>query len=335
MKPEIKRASWIELFYDIAYVALVAQLTYLAADYHHTPYDFIHIGIIGYAIFIAWWTTTANRNLQPSEDAGDKFMIQLQMVGAFMLSVTMSDVFAGDYFGFFITLGILRLLQTSMILRMYVKHPHTRPRTYNMTTGFALAGFLWLATSFASPEYYLALSSMALLLDITVPLTKGRGNTRRYLNVYHLQERLGLFLMLVIGESMIVVALSNSVESLVVSPMMIVFSGLGMMIALWWLYFEHSDIHNGIRPKNLFVFIHAHGLLYGSIILISVAYKLILAGQNATSCMSAFGHQSVAGECDISQCDDIWISSRNDNRDGECNHRPILSNGTVRQTALF
>jgi low temperature requirement protein LtrA len=53
-----------------------------------------------------------------------------------------------------------------------------------------------------------------------------------------------------------------------------------MMIALWWLYFEHSDRHAGVRPKNLFLFLHAHGFLYVSIILISVAYKLILTGKD-------------------------------------------------------
>jgi len=280
MKPEIKRASWIELFYDVAYVALVAQLTYLAAEFHYTFTDLVHIGIIAYAIFTAWWATTANRNLQPDESRADKFILQIQMVGAFMLSLTMANVFSGDYLGFFVTLGILRLLQTSMLVRMYVNHPHTRPRTYNMLEGFVIASGLWIAAAFAPAEYYLLLAFSALVMEVLIPLTRGRGNNRRYLNVHHLQERLGLFLMLVIGESMIVVALSSSAESLTVAPLTVVFSGLGMMIALWWLYFEHSDRHVGERPKNLFLFLHAHGFLYVSIILISVAYKLILTGKD-------------------------------------------------------
>jgi len=53
MPVELKRASWIELFYDLAYVALIAQLTYLVADYHTTPYDWLNSGIVAYAIFVA------------------------------------------------------------------------------------------------------------------------------------------------------------------------------------------------------------------------------------------------------------------------------------------
>jgi low temperature requirement protein LtrA len=282
MNPEPKRASWIELFYDVAYVALVAQLTYLAAEYHDSVLDFVHLGIIGYAIFVAWWSTTANRNLQPTESGGDKLIIQIQMVGAFFLSIFMTGVFAGDYQGFFLTFGAIRLLQVLMMTRMYWLHPETRPKTYNIVQGFSIAAGLWLSAGLASPEYYLILAMSALLLDILIPLTRGKGNTRRYLNVHHLQERLGLFLMLVIGESMIVVALSNSVDSLAISPITVVFSGVGMMIALWWLYFEHSDQHVGTRPSNLFLFLHAHGFLFGSIILISVAYKLILARNDPT-----------------------------------------------------
>jgi low temperature requirement protein LtrA len=74
MIEDFKRASWLELFYDVAFVALVAQLTYLAYDHHHTVTDLYTIFLVGYTIFIAWWSTTANRNLQPTETGLDKFL---------------------------------------------------------------------------------------------------------------------------------------------------------------------------------------------------------------------------------------------------------------------
>jgi low temperature requirement protein LtrA len=61
----------------------------------------------------------------------------------------------------------------------------------------------------------------------------------------------------------------------------VVFSGLVLMVALWWLYFEHSDKHAGVRPKNLFIFLHAHGLLFCSLILLSVGYRTILEVERA------------------------------------------------------
>jgi len=281
-----KRASWLELFYDVAFIALVAQLTYLAAEYHHSVQDWLNIGIVGYMIFVTWWATTANRNLQPEEKSADKLFVQLQMVGVFMMSVTMHQVFDGVYLGFFLTLAAVRLLQSFMLLRMYYRHPETRPATYNVLEGFLAASALWALSAFLPDPYHFLVALMALSIDILVPLTRGQGNTKRYLNVYHLQERLGLFLMLVIGESMIVVALSNSASGALTDQLGVVFSGLLLMIALWWLYFEHSDRHAGKRPRELFSFLHAHGLLFSSIVLVSVGYKLILLN---TVSQAAFG----------------------------------------------
>jgi len=242
--------------------------------------------VVGYTIFIAWWSTTANRNLQPTETRTDKFLIQLQMVAAFCMSLTMTPVFLGDYFGFFLTFGLLRLVQGFMLVRMYYQHPATRPVTYNLLEGVFVGAGLWIVTALVPPPHHFVVAGAALLVDVLTPLTRGKGNTKRYLNVYHLQERLGLFMMLVIGESMIVVALSNTADSFSLVETSIVFSGLFMMIALWWLYFEHSDVHSGVRPKNLFLFLHAHGFMFGSIILLSVGYKLAITAPQSLEAFS-------------------------------------------------
>ena len=277
MIEETKRASWLELFYDVAFVAIVAQLTYLASSHYQSVNEWLTIFVVAYSIFIAWWGTTANRNLQPSENTQDKLFIQLQMVGMFVMSITMPAVFEGEYVGFFLTLGLMRLLQAFMMGRMYYKHPTTRPSTYNVFEGFLIGSMLWIISAFTIDPYHYVIVLMALAVDVFTPLTRGRGNATRYLNVYHLQERLGLFLMLVIGESMIVVALSSTAARLTVVEPAVVLSGLVLMIAFWWLYFEHSDRNAGIRPKNLFIFLHSHGLLFCSLILLSVGYRLVLA----------------------------------------------------------
>lgn len=185
---EFKRASWLELFYDVAFVALVAQLTYLAYEHHESLTDLLNIFIIGYAIFIAWWVTTANRNLKPTEITTDKISIQVQMVAAFFMSITMPAIFTGSYIGFFLTLAILRLVQSGMLTRMYVLNPETRPKTYNILEGFVAGGLLWSISAFVPAPYHFIIAVMALTIDVLTPLTKGKGNTTRYLNVYHLQK---------------------------------------------------------------------------------------------------------------------------------------------------
>jgi low temperature requirement protein LtrA len=285
MDGEFKKASWLELFYDIAFVALVAQLTYLASSYAGGFEHWVLVGVVGYAIFTAWWATTANRNFQPTENTTDKLLVQLQMVGMFTLSLTMPALFKGDFTAFFITLGSLRALQAFMMGRMYYLYPELRPKTYNILEGFLVGSFLWIMTAFMPVAYLLVTALMALTIDILTPLTRGKGNNTRYLNVYHLQERLGLFLMLVIGESMIVVALSSSAADLSSTAAVVVMSGLGLMIAFWWLYFEHSDRYSGNRPKNLFYYLHAHGVLFLSLMALSVGYRQVLSDTSSSTAL--------------------------------------------------
>ena len=174
-------------------------------------------------------------------------------------------------------------MQAFLIARMYYLHPQTRPATYNLLQGVFIAAGLWVISALTVDPYHIVFALMALSIDILIPLTRGRGNTKRYLNVYHLHERLGLFLILVIGESMIVVALSNTATSLGLQQLVTVFSGLGLMVALWWLYYEHNDRFADVRPNNLFVFLHAHGILFLSIVCVSVGYKLQLSGGTDTA----------------------------------------------------
>jgi hypothetical protein len=57
--------------------------------------------------------------------------------------------------------------------------------------------------------------------------------------------------------------------------------------------FEHSEKHAGGSPRNLFLFLHAHGMLYSSIILVSVAYRLIIKGNGGQSPMLLLGSSGI------------------------------------------
>lgn len=280
----IKRASWLELFYDLAFVALIAQLTYLVADNHSTPTDWFNIFIVSYTIFILWWGTTVTRNFQESETNSDRLRVQAQMIGAFFMSLTMPGLFAGEHFGFFATLALLRLFQIVMMLRLHRLDSDNAPKTHNLLHGLSIAALLWLCSAFAITPYYFVFALAALALDVLTPLTKGKGNKVRLLNVSHMQERLGLFFLLVLGESMLVVALANTAGGLKVAEPFIVISGLLIVIAIWWVYFPYLErCAEGVRPKNLFVYLQAHAALFSSIVLLAASFKSMLKHVYPTS----------------------------------------------------
>ena len=73
------------------------------------------------------------------------------------------------------------------------------------------------------------------------------------------------------------VALANTAVAVTIERPLVIFAGVLNMIALWWLYFSHLEKEaEGVRPKNLILYLNAHALLFGSIVLLASAYKNIL-----------------------------------------------------------
>lgn len=272
-----KRVSWLELFYDLAFVALIAQLTYTVAEYHYTLEQLFLVGIVGYMIFIAWTGTMINRNFRNTETTKDRLLIQLQMIFAFMMSVTLSGVFHGELWPFLLSFVGIRALQIKMLRQDYLENPENAPKTWNVWWGMISAAVFWAAAGLVPIPYAYIVLVMALAVDILTPVTRGEGNKIRLLNISHLQERMGLFLILVIGESMLVVALANTIAESVMAQPVIFLSGILLMIALWWTYFDHLEkCGEGRRPSNIYIYFHAHALLFGGVVLLAAAYKNFL-----------------------------------------------------------
>ena len=272
-----KKATWLELLYDLAFAALVAQLTYSVAQHHSSVTDILSTLLVGYAIFIAWLGTTVTRNLRDSESRLDKLIVQVQILGALGMNMSLPSVFEGDPTAFCLTFVFVKTIQILVSHVFMIKNPDQAPKTNNMMQGRVIATVLWILSAFVLMPYFYVVAFMALLVDLLTPLTQGKGNTITYLNVSHLQERLGLFLIMVIGESVLIVSLTNTVVQYGIKEPIIVLAGVISMLALWWAYFNHLErCALGKRPQNMFAYINAHGILYGGVVLFAAAFKNIL-----------------------------------------------------------
>jgi len=272
------KSSWLELFFDLVFVAMVAQLTYHFSYNHYTFVDFVQLGLVGYMIFLAWMGTTANRNLRQEEDLIDIIGVQCQMALILVMSLTLPQAFAEYKWLFFGAMGLNGFVGLFLMKRLYRMNPKQKPNTLNIWWGLFAASFLWGLTGFMEGVYLYIVALMALLTHIAAPMTTGKGNVMTMLDMDHLLERLGLFLLLVMGEAVLVVALINSAAGeFTIEQFIIVMSGFMLMVALWWWYFPYIHNHaQGKRAPWFQLMLHAHGFLYGSLILIAGGLKDLL-----------------------------------------------------------
>ncbi len=277
MDEEVK-VTWLELFYDLAFVAIVAQLTYAVAAHHASLSEFLIIIFVSYMIFVSWINTTMSRNVQVSENTEDKILLQLQVIGALVMGIGLPGMFAGDVTTFFLGFLFVRMVQLFIAFRFNYLNPSLIPKTQNVLQSRVLATILWITATMMTIPYLYVVAGMALALDILGALTVGKGNPIAVkTNVNHLQERFGLFLILVLGESVLIVSLSNPTILQGSNQPVIVFAGLVMAISLWWAYFSHLDTCAlAKRPHNIFVYLNAHAFLFVGVVLFAAAFKLLL-----------------------------------------------------------
>ncbi len=274
------KASWLELFFDLVFVALVAQLTYYFSHHHSSPKDFIHVFLMWYMIFLSWWGTTANRNLKQQDDTFDIFVIQIQMVLAMVMSISLPIAFSDSPYSFifFLMFGLIRWLWLGMILHLYKEHPNKAPKTRNMLTWFFIAVLLWVIAGFVGEPYVYTFAFMALALDILTPFTTGKGNKMVYLNMHHLVERLWLLILMVMWESVLVVALANTAAwNFDLRNIVFVSAWMFQMIAIWWLYFPYIKLKlKWKRARSFQLMLQSHIALLWSLVLLATWLKVLL-----------------------------------------------------------
>jgi low temperature requirement protein LtrA len=195
-----RRVHWIELFFDLAIVAFVTEL---ASGLHGDPGPAQFVTFIAWSI-PAWWAwinvmvcINALPTLPP-RTAGVALLVAMAAVGLMAASVTETTE---RVWAFAIANGVLRLVL--LVLWVYrakrAGHPLARTLAYNGVTAI-----LWIASAFVPAPYNFAVWAVAILIEVLL-LRAGTGSLSRYVtvDVGHGSERLGLFMIILLGESVL------------------------------------------------------------------------------------------------------------------------------------
>lgn len=279
---EDKKTSWLELFFDLAYVWAIAQLTYLAGS-HHSGIEIFAFIIIFIMLFQTWWMTSINRNLDETEELWLKLVLQLQMFFIMIMSIFLWNIFDGGIYGFLIWFVAARAISVWLLVHMYIKNPSIRPKSYHILQWMIISLLGFALTWLVQWEYIFYLWALLVIFDLFIPLItsrhKHKKNTIIKTNPAHLQERLGLFVLLVLWESILVVAIISWLWKVIQTTQWWVVGVLWFVsiCSMWWLYFSYLDgIMHGKRYKKLIQFMYAHIVLFISMITFAIGVKQLL-----------------------------------------------------------
>src|SRR5204863_9809614 len=147
---EDRRATWLELFFDLVFVAAIAELSYvLLAEV--TVGGFARY--LGYFVPIwwAWMGFTFYANRFDTDDLPYRLRLLVPRFGVSVLATTVPGVFQGANAGFPLAYVGVRLVLLVLYARASRHVPEARALTRTFLTAFGAGILIWLA-SLAAPH---------------------------------------------------------------------------------------------------------------------------------------------------------------------------------------
>jgi low temperature requirement protein LtrA len=129
-----------------------------------------------------------------------------------------------------------RAILVGLYARAYRHEPVARPLSGRYLSGFAVGVALWLISLLVAPPARFALWAAAMLVELATPLLSASAVGRVPFHASHVPERLALFTIVVLGETVLLAV--TGVGDL--AGVHVAVAAIGFLVAacLWWSYFE-------------------------------------------------------------------------------------------------
>lgn len=232
-----RHATWLELFYDLVFVAAVSQLAAsLLEDYSWG--GAFRFCLLFVPVWWAWVGHTFYLTRFDTADVGHRLLTMAQMAAAASLAVHVPGALGANSAGFALSYAVVRFILVAEYLRAGRHIARVRPLTNRYSAGFGVAAFLWCISVFLPVPWRFGLWGAAFLVDFLTPLTAGQLHVQFPPHLMHLPERFGLFTIIVIGEAVASIVLGISKTGLTVVSAAAGLMGLLVAFSFWWEYFE-------------------------------------------------------------------------------------------------
>jgi low temperature requirement protein LtrA len=234
---EKREASRLELFYDLAYVLVVAEL---AAAFLT---DLTWSGAAAFAgLFTAMWLAWVSTTLYANRFDTDDVVFRLaQLVGTAAIAGCAAAA-TGGLGSTSVPFAACFLLGRLVLLGLYVRawrHVEDSRGTIGVYLGStAVAAALWaVSLAVPAPARYWVWAA-AVLVDAIGPVVATWRDDTAPLQLEHLPERFGLFVILVLGEQ--VAGIVTGVHDAKWAALPVTTGAIGFVVtaALWWSYFD-------------------------------------------------------------------------------------------------
>jgi len=266
-RPEERRVTFLELFYDLVYVVIIAELSHALAEH----ISLAGIGTFVFLTIIVWWgwfNGAMYHDVHGNNDIRTRVFTFMQMFTVAAMAVFAHNALGEGSVGFALSYAAFHLILTWLWWRTGVFDPNHRPLAQPYAITFLITSLLFIVSIVVPVPWRFILWGVGLLIDLAFLLlivTRTNAAIQAQLNRVLLispsaVERFGLFTIIVLGE-VIIGVVGGVAGHPELSWLVGGTAALGMVIAigLWWVYFDFVSGRPPIaRPATSLAWIYLH-----------------------------------------------------------------------------
>jgi len=293
-----QRVGFIELFFDLVYVFAITQLSHYLLK-HLDAIHALQTLVMFMAVWWAWMFTTWATNWVDPDRPAVRLMLALVMLVSLLMSSEIPLAFAGSAKtdgGLIFAAGyvLMQVGRTAWVAWIMRRDSQANARNLaRATIWFMVSGAAWIAGALSDDmTMRLLWWAGAILFEYAAPALRfvvpglGRSSTRDWdVSGAHMAERCALFVIIALGEGILVTGATFSARDLSLANAATFTSAFVGSVAMWWVYFdvgakrgaEHIENHDDPGRVARDAFTYWHMPIVAGIVTTAVADAISLA----------------------------------------------------------
>ena len=238
--------SFLELFFDLVFVVIISQLAHTLAE-HPTWEGAGWFVFLFLAVWSSWTNGTLYYDLHGTNDVSVRVFTFAQMLAVALMGVFVGSIPGDGEQGFAFVYAVNVLILVVIWFRTGVHDPAHRPASIPYSTFYFLSALTFFGSIYVAPPVRYWLWAVGLMLQVVGQVIafrrwtppESQGGEAVIAVTGSLVERLGLFVIIVLGEVIVgAVAGMAEVEDLDFDGIAVGMLGVLVAIGLWWIYFD-------------------------------------------------------------------------------------------------
>jgi low temperature requirement protein LtrA len=258
-----RQTTWLELFFDLAFVVSIAALTTMLVK-NPTPGGLTIYICLFFPVFWAWNQLTWYAAHFDNNDVFFRVMYLGSILSVLILAASIETIPKGDTTLFVASYVLIQFFLAAGWIRVYINNLEFKSFSLEILIGPVIGSIVWLVSlGLPTPQQYYVWV-VAVVIQVYAPYIAWKTKTIDIpINTDHIVERYCLLTIIVLGETM--VAVSAGIDSAPdTETFLTAVFGYIVIACIWWTYFNW-DFGN-IKPfeglSNVFSFGYGHFVVF-------------------------------------------------------------------------